>query len=269
MLFDLLSGLDPVRILLMDGVGVEFFVSDGVEALWDDGTEGAAWVAQQPWRHLSADERAALVTGIKGRLSDQLVVVAVQPALLKEAHQALLAPLASSNGQGNAGLSAAIQAFRAGFRSSLAARGLQLDEAGPADLIINRPGVPSTAYDYTRNRFMGLHVDNHQDLPLDQRAQAFVLANLNIGWGPRYIDFVPASVAALLTATRLDIGGYTPHPREIKDAYLRAEFRTPVVRVALPPGTAYLLNTQNCIHDGATPPGEAPDAAFLMMGNAS
>lgn len=265
----LLSGPFPFRLLLGAAPDAEVVLSDGVETLYNEHDLGAvAWVARGPWRPPSLAERAALLAEASPRWADHLVLVPLPPELLTFAHRALVEPLAATSGARNDALARAIRDFRTSFRKALHAAGYALDDAGPADVVVNRPNLRSTAYDYARDRMVGLHIDNHQALPLEERARSFILSNINIGWNPRYVDVIPASVATLLAASGLgpscDLA-----PREIKDAYLRASPETPVVRVTVPPGTAYLLNTQNCIHDGATPPGDAPDVAFLAMGNSA
>jgi hypothetical protein len=254
-------------VAIIGQTNLKISVSDGVDMLWDDGAEGAAWAARNSWRLPTEPERAVLIAGTAARPENSLIVVSLPSQLLQQAQRTLLGGLSRSNGYVNLALAAAVQDFRISFREALAEHGIHIDDAGPTDLIVNRPGQRSTAYDYARHRLVGLHIDNHQSLPLDQRGRAFVLANINVGWQSRYLDFIPASVAALQAALPDVDANSAWLPRDIKDAYLRARPESQVVRVTLPPGTAYLLNTQNCIHDGATAPGEVPDAAFLMMGN--
>ena len=63
----------------------------------------------------------------------------------------------------------AINGFRQCFRDALKATGFNIDTAGPADLIVNPPGMRTTAYNYEHDRPMGLHIDNHQAFPLNRR----------------------------------------------------------------------------------------------------
>lgn len=263
----LLSNPSPLQLVLEVASNTDVMLSSGVEMLYDEeGREATAWVARGPWRSPVITEWAALLAEAPPRWADHFVLVELPPELLDFAHRAVIEPLAATSGARNDALAHAIGDFRTAFRKALHDAGYVLDDAGPADVVVNRPGMRSTAYDYTRDRLIGLHIDNHQAFPLGERARSFTLANINIGWKPRYVDIVPASVQTLLTSCGLDIScGLTP--REVKDIYLRAAQDSPVVRVTVPPGTAYLLNTQNCIHDGASPPGDVPDVAFLAMGN--
>ncbi|MDR3592452.1 MAG: hypothetical protein P4N41_22570 [Negativicutes bacterium] len=236
--------------------------SSGVERVYADGRP--AWVARAPWQPLLASQLSGLEVAVEAWAA-HLVIVALPDTLLQRGRNELIEALVQTSGQGDEELAALIGEFRKAFRQALADKGFSLDESGPADLIVNKPGVRSTAYDYDHDRVIGLHIDNHQKMPLNERRRSYTLANLNIGWNDRFLDFIPHSVSSLLSLT--GEGSDTAKlPRDIKDAFFTSLVDTPVIRVVIPPGTAYLLNTQNCIHDGATPPGEMPDVAFLMMG---
>lgn len=246
---------------------VEVKVSNGVEVLNESDKEDVGWVARGPWRDLLAIEKSSLFIKSSTRWSNHLILVDLSSDLLKFAQHTLIEPLAATSGAHNDSLVKAIHHFRQYFCDALSAAGFKLDSAGPADLIVNPPGARSTAYDYGQDRPKGLHIDNHQAFPLESRESSFVLASINIGWQPRYLHFLPASVLTLLNRLNLPIScGLLP--RELKNTYLRTYSNDPILRVTVPPGTAYLLRTQNCIHDGATLSGEIPDVVFLMMGNA-
>lgn len=260
------SGQNATKIIPVNIAQIDISASDGVEQFYTDSAEDTPWVPRPPWRMLSAGERAALVVDKVDRWADHLVLIELPVGLLQLAQTSLVERLAGTDGGRNDDLIDAIQVFRVHFVQALAEGGLLLDEVGPADLIVNRPGSPSTAYDYQRDRIIGLHIDNHQAMPLDSRSGSYTLANMNIGWRERYLHVVPLSLAGLLK----DIGeGVSSQllPRQIKDAYLGRDPQTAILRITIPPGVAYLLNTQNVIHDGATPSGDVPDVAFLTMGN--
>ena len=251
--FDIRSGADT---------GCSFEISSGVEAL---NAEGTAWVARGPWSPLGAIEQEALKRAQRAHWSRGLSLTALDGALLASAHANLIDRLAVTKGGENEELGAAIADFRQSFLAALASRGFQLGTEGPADLIVNPPDVASTAYDYANDKMIGLHIDNHESLPLDGRDRALILAHMNIGWCDRFLHVIPTPLLALIRALELD-PACGMAPREIKDELFRRWSDAPVLRIRIPPGTAYLLNTQNAIHDGSTSPGEVPDVAFLMMG---
>lgn len=255
-----------VGLLALDQTAVEVKASNGVEVLYDNQNEELAWVGRGPWRDLVEMEQHALFTSSRDSWADNLVLLDLSTDLLAHAQKVLLEPLTTTSGTQNDSLAKAIGHFRHCFCDSLKMAGFKLDTAGPADLIVNQPGMQSTAYDYEQDRSRGLHIDNHQSLPLTKRGESFVLASINIGWQPRYLHFLPTPISTLLH--RLELSA--PRgllPREIKDLYLRQYPNDPIFRVTIPPATSYLLRTQNYIHDGETLSGTMPDVVFLMMGN--
>jgi hypothetical protein len=257
-----------VRWQPLGEASVDVRVSDGVEILHEAPNEESAWVGRGPWRDLSAMERSTLSAQSLNTWFESLVTLDLSSDLLALAHETLIAPLTATNGARNDSLVKAIAHFRHCLRDALIGAGIKLDTAGPADVIVNPPGMRSTAYDYDEGLPRGLHIDNHQSLPLHKRADSFVLASMNIGWQSRYLHFVPAPMSTLLHKLELpETCGLLP--REIKDLYFQRFSRDPIVKVTIPPGTVYLLQTQNYIHDGETAPGTIPDVVFLMMGNPS
>jgi hypothetical protein len=52
---------------------------------------------------------------------------------------------------------------------------------------------------------------------------------------------------------------------DLRDAFFAAFPDYPVLRVRLQPGQAYLCNTQNTVHDGATNDEGLPDLSFLTL----
>lgn len=253
-------------LLALSQIAVEVKASNGVEVLHENQNGEPAWVGRGPWRDLAEMEQHALFTSSRNGWADNLVVLDSSADLLAHAKNVLLETLTTTSGTHNDSLAKAIKHFRRCFCESLRLIGFNLDTAGPADLIVNQPGMRSTAYDYEQDRSRGLHIDNHQSFPLTKRAESFVLASINIGWQPRYLHFLPTPISTLLY--RLELSASCGlRPCEIKDLYLRQCPNDPIFRVTIPPGTSYLLRTQNYIHDAETLSGAMPDVVFLMMGN--
>jgi hypothetical protein len=141
---------------------------------------------------------------------------------------------------------------------------LTCGQPGPADCIVHRPGLRSTAFDFSSGHFVGLHIDDHQKLPLARRSEADVLFAINIGLSHRYLVFVPLTVAGLLQ----EVFPLRPTTSvDLKNAFLEQNPDAPVLRIRLAPGDAYLCGPQNLIHDGATNEGTAADVALLMSGD--
>lgn len=116
------------------------------------------------------------------------------------------------------------------------------------------PGQRSTAYDPVHGEYRGLHIDDHEKAPLDQRGACFLLLNVNLGDASRFLQFIPLTVEGLRLTLHQDCGLNTEglSAKDLKNAFFTSNPNTIVWRVAIPPGAAYLAQTQNLIHDGAT-----------------
>lgn len=129
----------------------------------------------------------------------------------------------------------------------------------------------STSYDFASRGYIGLHLDNHQKLPLAKRARAFQLLNLNCGTSHRYFQFINIAAAGLFglipPSLRLAEEVVQNEAWRLKDQCLSGVLRDyPVVRVRVEPGEGYLCVTQNIIHDGATSEECERDVSFLIGG---
>jgi hypothetical protein len=148
--------------------------------------------------------------------------------------------------------------------------GIETLEFRVCNVAVNKPGVRSTGQDFATNAKVGLHIDNHDKLPLSQRKMAVQLLALNCGSSQRHFNFLdlPVEELARRTGTHLD------HPSEdlsqaslrLKDQFLMENPDYPITSVCLPPGYAYIATPQNIIHDGAASNGNVADVAFLMLG---
>lgn len=183
-----------------------------------------------------------------------------------QATQGRLLPLVRDGGAGSASVRAAVDEFCALLSERTAeVCGLRPPVDGRGDLVVHGPGQPSTAFNFDTGAFMGLHIDNHQDLPLDERDRARTLCAVNLGFTERYLHFVNLSVSALLEMLAEHGVAAPSRAEQLKDLFLNRFPDYPVIRLVLLPGHAYLCNTQNTIHDGATPEGDLPDVSFLTM----
>lgn len=251
-----------MRINTVGDVDVPLAVSSGVLLLREG--EVPAWLPCEPWHPLSKEDVAEIAVGSSEHWPNDLTLVRVPDSLVEFARCELVERLAVSKGGENDSLARSIASFRTHFCSLLKDSGFGLDDAGPADLVVNPPGVESTAYDYENHRLIGLHIDDHQSLSFERRDEAQILANLNIGWCERHLYVHLRDFSEIIDD--LGLQGHSLAPREIKDLYFRRHPESMILRVTIPPAVAYLLNTQNCIHDGATPPGDLPDVTFHAMG---
>ena len=183
-----------------------------------------------------------------------------------QASQERLLPLVRDGEAGSDSARAAVDEFCALlYERTAEVCGLRPPAAGRGDLIVHGPGQPSTAFNFDTGAFMGLHIDNHQDLPLDERERARTLCAVNLGFTERYLHFVNLPVSELLELLAERGVAAPSRAEQLKDLFLARFPDYPVIRLALLPGHAYICNTQNTIHDGATPEGDLPDVSFLTM----
>lgn len=119
----------------------------------------------------------------------------------------------------------------------------------------NEGGLITLSRDDRRGKFNGLHVDSWDGEPLAGRAGSRNRICFNIGVEPRHLLFVPVSLARIAGWFR------TYYPEEglgkvqastIARTYLKRNPGTPVIRLAVQPGEAYIAPTENMIHDGTT-----------------
>jgi hypothetical protein len=196
---------------------------------------------------------------------DWVTVMDFAPWLPAQTADGLWQCLATRRQEADSDLSARMACLRGLLEEILRTEfGIVSAVTGPSDCVVNGPSQRSTAFDYAAGEFVGLHIDNHQNYPLDQRGLSDRLCCVNLGRAERYIQFVPVTAGNLMRI----VSGTNPAPIQstvdLKNRYFSLFPRQHVCRIRLLPGQAYLCNAQNLIHDGATNLSGYPDIAFLM-----
>ncbi|GGV00611.1 hypothetical protein GCM10010182_17380 [Actinomadura cremea] len=231
---------------------------------------GSARTARTGRRPLRPDETATLRPppgSARPAPHELLTVFDVGAATLAACREEVLPLLA---GDGRDALAAAVRTARDRVLDALTRRtGFACRRVRTADAVVHAPGRPSTAFNYDEGVYMGLHIDNQQDLPLDERDRSFLLASVNIGFAERYLQFVNLRVTDLMAMVEKSGREVPQTARALKDAFFDAYPDYPVLRVMLRPGQAYLLNTQDVLHDGATNERGMPDVSLLMSNDLS
>jgi hypothetical protein len=237
-------------------------VSPGVEALAATG----GVVARPEWRPLDRDDREVVFSHGPVPLCDSVVLIDMGDELVSQAHEELL-PLVSGAAFDQSSRAAALRRFHGAVLEVLATRlGLVPEQVGAADLVAHRPGLRSTAHNPESGAFMGLHVDSHQRLPFGDRWAAMTLCAVNVGFTHRDLNLVNLAVPSMVEM--LEESGHAvsgESANDLRDAFFAAFPDYPVLRVRLQPGQAYLCNTQNTVHDGATNDEGLPDLSFLTL----
>lgn len=228
--------------------------------------DGGGFVARPDWRPLDPGDRTIVLSQRPTSLSESVVLVDLGERILDQAHEELL-PLVGGAEVSPPERAVALRRFHGAVLDALASDlGIVAEQVGAADLVVHRPGLRSTAHNPDRDVFMGLHVDSHQRLPFGERWAAMTLCAVNVGFTHRYLNLVNLSVPSLvglLEESGHDVPGESAN--DLRDAFFATFPDYPIIRVRLQPGQAYLCNTQNTVHDGATNDDGLPDLSFLTL----
>jgi hypothetical protein len=134
--------------------------------------------------------------------------------------------------------------------------------------MLGPPSSPSTAFDAKTGKFVGLHLDDHENLGFHERSRGFQLLSINLGSAPRYFQFLNQDVRSLLRCVGED--SRLPETARTAASLVQTVFKRfpgcPIVRVVLEPGQGYVAITQDLIHDGGTNDLGRPDISCLLAG---
>ncbi len=116
----------------------------------------------------------------------------------------------------------------------------------------NAPNMPTVSINRKLGRLVGLHVDYWDALPLTQRGRSMNRISLNIGPSSRKILLVP-SVLEDMATDLADRAGLSADLPALPALYMNAfASEISVVGCELGPGAAYIVPTENILHDGST-----------------
>lgn len=138
---------------------------------------------------------------------------------------------------------------------------------------ITDPGLPTVTKDEfgaDNRNFAGLHLDSWDRLPLRFRHRSRNRLCINFGREPRYSLFINLPLMTMFHHLGLrdpeDIYG------DFRGLYLGHRFMKacsdyPVIRLRINPGEAYILPTDNLIHDASTEGNHFPDITLTFLGH--
>lgn len=235
-----------------------------------DQPQGPRFVPRNDWRPLDAPERDILLSRRDLPLPDAITLVRLDPDFREwfwdHTGPIACAPEHATPEQRREALWAFSERLIAGLPNS----GLRALSVRSCDVQITPPGQTSTAYNHRASRYVGMHIDNHDRLPLDGRRDAFQLLAVNLGQTDRYLQFanlgIPDLLARIGTSTAAADLRYQQEIWRLTRDFFRANPDYPLVRITLPPDYGYVAVTQYLIHDGATNDRGCPDVALLLAG---
>lgn len=130
-------------------------------------------------------------------------------------------------------------------------------------------GLPTVTFDESNRRFIGLHVDSWDGLPIEKRRDATTRICINLSNEARYFLFL----AITLDEMRLQLfrNGYLsqwfPDCNQLIRHYMSRFPQHDVIKVEIPPWHAYLAPTENIVHDATTEGRSTCDLNFTVRGH--
>lgn len=147
---------------------------------------------------------------------------------------------------------------------------LCLSEARP---VINgmggrQPGLSTSTIDNKRGCRNGLHTDNWDRLPLNQKYQATNRICINLGLEDRYFLFINLPEIMIFNLLGEPENALTkPWTRQQTAEFMKRYPNYPVVKLRIAPGEAYIAPTENIIHDGSTAGKKHLDIKIMLRGH--
>jgi hypothetical protein len=132
-------------------------------------------------------------------------------------------------------------------------------------------GLSNTTLNSKTGRYVGLHLDSWDRLPAEERHRGQNRVCLNLGTGPRYLQFVPVTArelhARLIALEAVSSEGSARQGGDLARRFLRCFPDEPVMRLSILPGEAYIAPTENLVHDGCTLDTAGPDVTLTLRGH--
>lgn len=122
-----------------------------------------------------------------------------------------------------------------------------------------RPGLDTTTFDVSQNRYRGLHIDNWGSPPRNayERDDCGIRVCINLGFEKRDVVFINLRLKSFLdllgsrTGRAGGVGLYgETYAQPLAESFLDTCTDYAVLKVSLKPGQAYIGPVQNIIHDG-------------------
>ena len=121
----------------------------------------------------------------------------------------------------------------------------------------------STSLNRSRRCYVGLHVDNWDNLPIPERPQSRNRSMVNLGRGDRWFLFAGRTLPEMAAA----LGCADGRPKEIVRRFFECFPDSPIFKLRTATGEAYIAPTDNLVHDGTTAGGIHSDAFFTDLGD--
>lgn len=128
----------------------------------------------------------------------------------------------------------------------------------------------STTIESRTGHIVGLHIDNFDAVPVEERDNVGTRVCVNLGPGIRYLWIVNVSYREIVKCVSgfrdIPESYYSERPTTIAKWFMERNPDYGVVRVRMDPGTCYLAPTQQYVHDGSTAWSLHEDNIFFIRG---
>lgn len=224
-----------------------------------------AIVPSGPWREPEAAEvEMASSDGAPSDWSTCIAVAAIEPSLLAEFHASGIAAAtdleALKEMQGRPQFRLAHEKLLDHIARNFAR---SLDRLKILGYSTELPDRLSTSFDRARGCYVGMHVDGWDRLRMTERHLARNRIAVNLGLGDRWLLFAGQSFMRI----RDEVDPTISNPRAVVTSFFSRFPNTPVLRLRVAPGEAYIAPTDNLIHDGMTAGSKHFDVYFTALGD--
>jgi hypothetical protein len=225
-----------------------------------------AFIAAEPWRTLSADWRLRLRLDQAPRgVPTEILIIDVPAPVVS-----VLQELAQREDEGNG---ATRQELVPPLNALLTALRRDMTFTGPLNWLGFRSthdDAPTITWDAARKKRPGLHVDSWDGLTISQRANATNRLCLNLGPKVRsflFLDIPVTEMPCLGADTDGTEDDGCGNVDTMAARFLAGNPRSPVIRIDVAPGEAYVAPTELLIHDGAKPAASGCNRTFALRGH--
>lgn len=167
-------------------------------------------------------------------------------------------------------MSSAYRAFLVQVLEAISDIPVRFREAPSVTIVMTAAGLRSTTYDPEHKTHIGLHFDNFDHLPGNERSSSRTRISVNLGDEDRYLVFVNLTTLQLFRLLELPMTEQTfvryTWASPLATEFMRKHPDYPVLRLRVPPLWGYIAPTQNIIHDGSTTGKQEPDINVLVKG---
>jgi len=219
--------------------------------------EQGARLPREPWRRPTEEEAKSLVVASAPRnLANSIAIVKLPGEFSNDVRNAI------RSGNNEALKINLLQQLR-----TICKLGEPLHYIGPSN---NPANLRTVTINREIGRYIGLHVDNWDQIDLGLRHLATNRICINVGEEDRYLLFLPLSLMDIATVLSREMGQqweasvrYTSIGRQFMERFPDV----PVIRCRLAPGEAYIAPTENLIHDASSVGQNRIDEQFTIRGH--